>query len=649
MPATGIGTGTLSYGGIPFTVYKSQVSAKPVPDSSGRTTKAVTHSIQVRRSLVEPDTGETTTDNVLAEMRDTLTKYGLPLILDLKGYGPLRVNVDHRVRDINFGPKPQLLSWDPAGNDKNAIVDWNCETTIPECADARYQFGIAELNYTIEHRWDRDGYSRISTQGHLEIPMTLRAGSRRLPDHVDRYREQLLTQAPLGFNRVDPVFRMNEAKTRLDFSWVDEAMRVGLPTGTTQVKFKHRASAPGPAFLEWMNNLSATISVPITVQDKSFALRVFLSIVADRLDTLRRNFPVAPAPAQPPPAANGGWWQNVAAQVVMGSAPGGGLSSVVAASGAGRPQFCVLPMRFSVENDPTSAATSFEYSYRVILRRTLQEAVAAQGVWRNFPGASFSDWRRYMEQSKVFSVRGPHDLRWNPSDEAVIDLCATGRPSVAQPRVGASSSGGSGGTWGSSGGGGGGGGSVRNPELKVLGGSSPDDLDPSQANTRRWLSLPNPEATWVAYTNVLIYRETQPRYARHRPLAGKVYEPQPRTDAAGDPRQMSRNPVGTVATATKDVPDTLQEIDAPPALVILRGGAVRLGEDTPLPNLLTCKGLLARRNMVLETWQRTIAHMGDIPLIQRYWEIEFLLDTPPMGRLPVLADPVQGMRGGNLQ
>jgi len=656
MPAVidALGTDVLSYGNFLFTIYKSSVTARPVLDSSGRTTKWVDFDITVDRALVEPNfnVGDTTTDNVLSDMRVQLNKTGQRLEFEDKGYGSLTVNdPGGEVWDANYGPHPNLMEWNPSGNDQNAIVKWSCKTSIPQCGDAKFRFAIAEMNYTIDHTIDEDGFPKITTNGHIVIPAT-RLSDTAISDHVDVYRQEIQTQVPVGFQRVNQKYSFNEAKTQLNFSWDDVGLKSPLVNGCTQCKVTHKASSQGPAFAVWNHSLGGTINVPPQV-DKSHALRVFLSIAAERMEAARNAIV---ANLNQLAQAN-----RVVADAINGifRAAGFGAQGLVIPVRV-NPTIAVIPKFFSVSNDPLAHGSQFQFDWFVSLRQNIESCVANMGLWRPLiAGQQFEAWRQSMEKLNVTNVRGPHQMRWLPSDDAIIDLCVSGNidppanGEVAAQRQQAQGPRGAGGGSG--------------PTTSNLPSANPDpsgalnrslaslysnagDIDPVTGQPSLAMSLPNPEASWIAYENVLIYREPRGRYARHRPLSGTVTDPTVIVDAAGDAGDLGRIRNFTVATASKTVPDILQEIDAPFGVVTLKGGAIRLGACTPMPNLLTCRGAIAKRNRIVECIpNQVIGRMGDIPLVKTTWEIEFLLVAPPKGSLPVLSDPVMGIDGGELR
>lgn len=633
-PVSSIGVDFLAYAGYVFSTYTSNVTAKPVRDSSGRTTRHVDFDIKVDRALVEAPPGGTT-DNELLTMRRALTKTGQHLEFTAKGYGPFDVNGDGPMKDVDFGPHPQLLGWNPTGNDQAAMVSWQCKTSLPQCDDARFEKAIAELNYTVEHRIDIDGYPTISVSGHLDIAMT-RESDTRIPDHVDNYRERVETPVPLGFQRRDKIFRFNEAKNRVDFSWVDEGLRAPLPESCTQVKLDHRFESEGPAFVQGKGHISATITVPPNVE-KMHAMRVFMSVIQNRAQAWRRGHPAAPpapAPGGGPPAGGGGFGGGIFGfaldLLVLPAAPflPAAPPPPPAAAAAQQVGFW-MPTKFSARNGTTARDVTFDLAYNCMSRFNLVSQVQLSGIWLPIPGSSWTRWRDSMLALGVCRVRGPHGLRWSQADEAILDLCVQeNRPAPPPPRL--------------------------DPHVQPfnfdnehvpgeVAGAGGSEIDPASPLA----TLPNPDASWLGYANSLTYLEPKGRYARHRPLAGAVTETPGIADAAGEYQQWGRYGLSP-ATAQKSIPDILQEVDAPAGLAYVSGQAVRIGASTVPPNLLTCRGAVARRNRVLEHTTRTVSRYGDLPIMHTKWVIEFMLEKPPEGPMPVLADPTLGVRGGTM-
>jgi hypothetical protein len=194
-------------------------------DEAQRTTVYVEHSLEVEGYVV-PNVVTGTTDTVLSTARKLLTAQGGALDYSDKGFGDLVVNVEAGgVRDVSWGPHPEILEWIPLGGDGvgTCKVVWRVTTRIPECTSAVYAGAPLALNYEQDFSIDEAGYTTVGTSGYIEIPMTRRTQTdRSLPDSADQYRERLQAAVPLGYRRNSQDYRLSKDKRRLDFSWRDE-------------------------------------------------------------------------------------------------------------------------------------------------------------------------------------------------------------------------------------------------------------------------------------------------------------------------------------------------------------------------------------------------------------------------------------------
>ncbi len=276
---------TCEYNGIAFTtLYRSRISSRPIHDQAGRTVVYVEHTLTVDGYIAITDE---TTDETMEDIRRLLTAQGGFLNYQDAGFGELVVNQVGSVRDVKWGPVPEVLEWVPLGGDGMACkITWRCVARIPECDNARYENSILALNYTVTHTIDRDNFLSESLQGYLEIPMTRRfQGDRVPPDSVDDYRERLeARQPPAGWRRLDRRFVISADRRRLDFSWTDQQTDGNaLPLLVTSIDASHTVqSAEGLYFKKWQVTLEATITMTAGAP-RALALDVFLLLAAERL------------------------------------------------------------------------------------------------------------------------------------------------------------------------------------------------------------------------------------------------------------------------------------------------------------------------------------------------------------------------------
>ncbi len=652
MPLVSAGAAVASYAGVSFVPpYTSEFTMRPVPTTDGRTTKAVTYNFKIRKALIEPNPGDDFTDTRMLNTRRRLSQRGGELVILSKGFGDLVVNSNRAVtnptpgapapatvRDLAFGPEPGLLSFTTFGDGVNAAVDWDVSTTIPECDSALYVSGIAELSYKVVHQQDRDGYATISTSGRLEIPMTRIPGSQAVPDHVDRYKERLQTPVPEGFQRLDEVFDYSSDKRVIEFSWKDEQIREPLPISITTCPLTCSVHADAKdGFTHHRVTVQGTITCPPNMP-KEYCARVFMVTALDRyvhtVSQPQRGLIQRPGRRDGRP-------------VGLGQGAGGALSGVFGL-GQQRRNVLALPLEFNLVNEIGGRAVRGSLTWEFYQNGDLLQILEDAGTWRPFPRTSWGAWRDSLRQLGVTTVRGTAGLVFNPAADTIIDLCHQQRPAREIPgmdrrprelpamqrrprelpamRRGPRQLPGM---------------QRRTPVVQVSGGAG-EDLDPTQIQ-----QFDEQDDTWLVYHAELDYQEPRGRYAYHQPLAGALSEPREGYNAAGPVGAVRGAAGGTVGSAVwQGSQAILQEVGPPRPVVILRGYAVRIGDHTPLPMLLSAQGFRAVRNRIIRNPVATVGLVNGGRLTRSEFEIEFFLTTPPRGRLPSLADPVLGLSGG---
>lgn len=125
--------GTLAYNGVTFSqLYKSSVNGNAIPDAASRTVRFMEYTITVE-GMVTLNDGDVTTDNSWVNLRQRLDQYAGTLTYQGKGFGPLVVNKPGGVLwDVNWGPKPQTLEFQPLGSSRSAMIRWTVKVCIPE-------------------------------------------------------------------------------------------------------------------------------------------------------------------------------------------------------------------------------------------------------------------------------------------------------------------------------------------------------------------------------------------------------------------------------------------------------------------------------------------------------------------------------------
>lgn len=280
----------ITYNGYQFGDYSHvDISAVMVEDDAQRTVLRHRYRIRVSTTIVA-EAGDLNVGYHFRRIRQLLTKQGQALIIDHAGFGPkLSINSGTGgVRDVDFGPKPKIVNWDPVGATNAVEVVWECETSIPTCDGnygARYT-GIESINYTISHRINESGYTTRTISGHISIAMS--ASGQALPDTADAYRDFIIIRKPINFTR-ETTWNLSADKRRAEFTLLDKEIESpnAYPAGIIKISARHRVlwTRLGHGTRS-MANLPNSISASITLapgQSRARAWEVFRGIVSSRV------------------------------------------------------------------------------------------------------------------------------------------------------------------------------------------------------------------------------------------------------------------------------------------------------------------------------------------------------------------------------
>lgn len=605
-------SGTLEYNGIRFLVYSSKMSGEPVYDDAGRMVKWVAWTVEVE-AFVNEGPG-VTTDATLKTMRQKLTQPGAILRYDDKGFGAFVIN-EGVVQDVNWGPKPKLMSYVPIGNTQYAHVVWKCTAHIPECPSAIYKKALMMADYTVKHTFDSDGYCTQSISGALEIPLTFKgAGASRLvTDDADKYRHLVWFPEKPGYFRKDSTYTLSMDRRRLEFSIVDEEIPIPLPNSLTYCKVNHKVKSSGTGFVSWTCDFTGTMRVTPT-RPRSDSLARFLMICLDRINHTRRAIGlvgVAPArPAVPGVGGIGGIW--TLPRIIAGTVglPAIGPVGGIAAGLGGELTPTVIVTDLEIDEDIFGREDKFRLSYRLIVSN-LADIARASGLWKPVDGTSWVAWQDSIKDSH--GIRGHSRVGMRiAGSESLVDLCDKKTTTVTD---------------------------VKESQLprQVTGQGS----DPQRAAGVRIggsiSSLYPPETSWLYYKTYFVYNQ-EGRVVWHEPLDGTVTERTPSVDPLGQWRNMSRSQVVTGPNVqSSQTEDLVQRISPPAGLVVLQGVAARVFHQIPIPELLAFEGKAVTEvdRSVVKT---VIANYGDVPVYGTAWRLVYKLSTTA-ARLPVQANP----------
>ena len=142
-PSTLPDVGVCSYNGCVFSpLFESNVSGKAVPDEARRTIIYMEYIITLDGYVNAPDgaafllgTGAlaytpTSTDGSMRDLRRLLSKQGGALNYTGRG-NDIIVNVGD-IRDVKWGPIPEILEFQPLGAGRSAKIKWTVKVAILE-------------------------------------------------------------------------------------------------------------------------------------------------------------------------------------------------------------------------------------------------------------------------------------------------------------------------------------------------------------------------------------------------------------------------------------------------------------------------------------------------------------------------------------
>lgn len=616
--------GQLVYNGFAFGPYTETTSMKVSPkrDSSGRTVLYNVYRFTFRTFL--KNVSNSRNDPLVIAARRALTKSGADFTYTGRGFGDIRVN-QGAVRDVAWGPWPQELAFKPVGADQTCTLEWSLEVAVPDCADAAYSGRVMEFAYSVTFDRDAAGYSTRSIAGHLTIPQTrIAPGRNDLAESADDYRELVDAPVPVGYRRKWGSFRLDESKTRLDFTFSDEEMHENIPPpGVIEAHARHRLGSTKPGLLFWTGTLSAEYTLEKKA-DPAVCLRAFFTLLNARITFLGANLKFADQ------------------------------------KGDAKPGQSIIPVACDFEEPeiygPRKVNISLSYSFG----GPLGAALGLAGLWRPVPGSDWGKWSASLEGG-FHHVRAGARLTFAAGDDRLVDLCGPAPVALVA--------------------------TTDLPQAQLPYGPNDAQRERQLIGKALFTQMvqtafppPQRETSWVSYEcEVFVEMESGTIPLRLLP-AGPLTETTDlvsgRADFAGPAGNdalsgelATEEWVGTVTASASDfkaTPGTLsgggvldaeiapgqnppsarvQRRTRPLVYVYLRGRAVRAGYEVPVPRLTDIDGqepVPANRLDCGEGYTSSVVFAaGGVPLYKARWNLRYLLPAVP-NRLPVPPNPLLG-------
>jgi hypothetical protein len=201
------------------------------------------------------------------------------------GISPVSASV---VADLNNGPLPQSLDFEPIAGINAVKCTWKCLFWYNKCASASAS-SLIEYNYGTSFSVDKSGRTKITITGTYGF-----SGGNLFPNQkVLAIRDHLRIQpiVPLGFELLDQSHNINPTGTRVDFRF--EIQEIASENAyfpfTAMVDGRHQASSfafgtdatSGTGFSSWGNKLDVSVNLLPKINPR-YAYEVFLWILMQR-------------------------------------------------------------------------------------------------------------------------------------------------------------------------------------------------------------------------------------------------------------------------------------------------------------------------------------------------------------------------------
>jgi hypothetical protein len=368
--------GVLRYNGVEFgAISHVKVNTEFVQDEARRTILYHRITLDVDALVADDDT----TDGQMLSIRRRLGEQGRAFVFTGNGFGDdLVVNAGGPLRDVCWGPTPEVLSWEPIGSLRCCEIKWRIVVCVPVCDSGIRVVGMMALNYSIGYEIDK-GWTTRTIRGYYQIAQT-RVG-RSIPDTADAFREFIAPHVPLGYDRTW-TWDLSEDKSRMDFTITDTQQRSynAYPPYVVAIDASHRVNVKKST----MGTLTCSINLSVeTVANTPLVTNyaIFYDLAMRRLNLAERDGNVT------------------------------------------------LITSISCDESLFSRQSRFQLDY-VILKGVQSQhkldLLLDTGLFTPL-GYSYTDSRNSLTYAQ--SQRGYSQMRNSPASDAIIDLCATGTPS----------------------------------------------------------------------------------------------------------------------------------------------------------------------------------------------------------------------------
>lgn len=632
------GTG-ISYGNYNFdaSAHTTNFSFKQILGDDHRTIVhveiAITIQMYVTSSVVLDD--DVTINSQMNSIRKTLQSNALPFVYN-NGVGTFSINTNE-TKDVDFGPKVQMLRWQPIGSPRAAKVTWSVLVKIPECANAVFTNDIKELTYKVS--WQiTHGLTQRTCSGKLVIAnnfiLPVAGNNRKTNDCADFYRGTIaqLIPVPYGMHRLAPQqYGLSASRSQEDFTVTDQSLssQVNIPPPNVLIaKFSNTIRSSTPYGATWNGVMDGEYIMPRNVKP-SICFNLFWRAVLYRLRQTAQNLTI--------PAA----------------APG---------QNAATPSVILTGFRISEPNAYGPPTGSFGISY--FFTTTLSSILGASGMWQALPDSNYTKWSTSMSRY-IFGTstgsRGFDNDEWTRG-EVTINLC--------QPTKPVSSS------------------SVQGLQTIQVSGNDAENNPFSENVLNSPFNQPKEKSSWVYFSNFVRLQVTDST-VELKAMPSQEIDPLRLARAASSPglgpsitirgtggtggtggasqlpgptnglgsllgvvgqsgatvaNNLTSDPVLSSYNSLPGIPTPTAEVRSGPSVYVwLFGRAIRAGYPIDPPVLATVGGLtpIQARNEQCYFDQGIVGNWGGVPIIAARWVTRYLLPGIPTG-IGLPSNPIGG-------
>lgn len=310
--------------------------------------------------------------------------------------------------DLNYGPNPQALEWEPMGGGLGARIQYLITASIPACSTNNGQQGIVDYWHEIAWSIGDGGALRRTVTGGIELAATRQANTGDIHASAVVNLVQNKAQYKIALdhaNRAFPArdgwlrqedFKVSANKKVLTFTFTDDEVVTGTPypAGILKISATESLSANNSSFYEWDWQFSAQISVPNPKKLYSITTCKRLAFSAFGMLLKERTT------------------RTIQRQKIL-SVQTDNQEALTKSK-----QIVAIPVSLKISNEIFGASINCEAGY--LLRCPPSELWEATGMFDIVKsGWTWRQWRKFLEDS---GSRVPYtDVI--PNAEVIVDLC----------------------------------------------------------------------------------------------------------------------------------------------------------------------------------------------------------------------------------